>query len=116
MVNSDIQSVMKGVFSKILELGHGKSTSYTEVYLNNLLTPLRDYIYQFFEIVDTGKLLTTDYQQFSNFKQTIGEIFVAIDAYLTGVLKRAKLITLIKNKESIILSSDPATLSSPVAG
>lgn len=106
----DIQSVLKSVFGKIVEVGFNENGPHADIYLKNLLTPLREYIYQFFEVVDAKLLLPRDHHLFSQFMKAIADIFVGVEAFLSGVLDREKLLNLLQKTEKVLLNSDAATL------
>jgi len=106
----DIQDVLKNVFGKIVEVGFKEDGKYADIYLKNLLNPLKDYIYRFFEVVDAKQILPRDYQLFSQFMTAIADIFVGVEAFLSGVLDRTKLLDLMQKNEKALLTSDATTL------
>ena len=106
----DISNVLKSVFGKIVEVSFNENGPKADLYLKNLLTPLVEYIYRFFEVVDAKKVLPRDHQLFTQFMKSIADIFVAVEAYLSGVLDRAKLLNLLKKTEKTLLASDAKTL------
>ncbi len=106
----DIQDVLKSVFGKIVEVGFNENGPHADIYLKNLVTPLKEYIYRFFEVVDAKQVLPRDYQLFSKFMKAIADIFVGVEAFLSGVLDRAKLLNLLQKNEKTLLASDATTL------
>ena len=107
----DIQNVLKNVFGKIVEVGfNDDGNPHADIYLKNLLNPLKDYIYRFFEVVDAKQIRPRDYQLFSQFMKAISDIFVGVEAFLSGVLDRAKLLNLLQKNEKTLLASDASSL------
>jgi hypothetical protein len=106
----DIQDVLKNVFGKIVEVGFKEDGKYADIYLKNLLNPLKEYIYRFWEVVDAKQVLPRDYQLFSQFMTAIADIFVGVEAFLSGVLDRTKLLDLMQRNEKALLTSDATTL------
>jgi len=106
----DIQNVLKNVFGKIVEVGFNEDGKHADIYLKNLLNPLKDYIYRFFEVVDAKQIRPRDYQLFSQFMKAIADIFVGVEAFLCGVLDRMKLLDLLQKNEKTLLASDATSL------
>jgi len=106
----DIRHVLKSVLGKIVEVSFNENAPQADVYLKNLLTPLRDYIYRFFECVDSKEVLPRNYRAFNQFMQGIAELFIAVEAFLSGVLERTDLLKLLKKKEKLLLTSDISSL------
>lgn len=108
----DIQNVLKNVFGKIVEAGFNEDGKgkHADIYLKNLLNPLKDYIYRFWEVVDAKQILPRDYQLFSQFMTAIADIFVGVEAFLSGVLDRVKLLNLLQKNEKTLLASDASSL------
>ncbi len=106
----DIRTVLKSVFGKIVEVGFNENGPGADIYLKNLLTPLVEYIYRFFEVVDAKQILPRDHQLYTQFMKSIADIFVAVEAYLSGVLDRTKLLNMLKKTEKTLLASDATSL------
>ncbi|MHA2330266.1 MAG: hypothetical protein ACXACR_17235 [Candidatus Hodarchaeales archaeon] len=106
----DIQNVLKNVFGKIVEAGFNEDGKHADIYLKNLLNPLKDYIYRFWEVVDAKQILPRDYQLFTQFMTAIADIFVGVEAFLSGVLDRVKLLNLLQKNEKTLLASDASSL------
>ncbi|UCE08053.1 MAG: hypothetical protein JSW07_08500 [bacterium] len=108
----DIQDVLKNVFGKIVEIGFNEDGKgkYADIYLKNLLNPLKEYIYRFYDLVDAKQVLPRDYQLFSQFMTAIADVFVGVEAFLSGVLDRTKLLDLMQKNEKALLTSDVTTL------
>jgi hypothetical protein len=106
----DISNVLKSVFGKIVEVSFNDNGPKADLYLKNLLTPLIEYIYRFFDVIDAKQVLPRDHKMYTQFMKCIADIFVAVEAYLSGVLDREKMIDLLKKTEKILLTSDATTL------
>lgn len=106
----DIQDVLKNVFGKIVEVGFKEDGKYADIYLKNLLNPLKEYIYRFYDLLDAKQVLPRDYQLFSQFMTAIADIFVGVEAFLSGVLDRTKLLDLMQKNEKALLTSDATSL------